>query len=271
MGANRAMNVLYIGDVMAEPGMRAVTQILPEIKAEYKVDFVIAQAENANKNGKGATKDDIAYLQEQGVDFFTGGNHSLANSEATKVFEDPSSPVVRPANLPHATGRGYRIVTTAFGNVLIASMLGQTVGRPIEIENPLTTVDRIMSETKNEPLVARIINLHGDFSSEKRVFGYYLDGQFSMVVGDHWHVPTADAMILPKGTAHITDVGMCGTVHSSLGVTTEVIIDRWKHNATRSNEIETNGPLQFNAVLVTIDTATGLSTNITQIQRTIQA
>src|SRR5690606_15721437 len=105
--------------------------------------------------------------------------------------------------------------------------------------------------------------------SEKRVIGYYLDGRVSAVVGDHWHVPTADAMVLPKGTAHITDVGMCGTIHSSLGVKTDVIMRRWKDDEVNKNELEQNGPMQLNAVLVDVDENTGLAKSIKQIQKTI--
>lgn len=264
------MNILYIGDVMAEPGALAVSNILPALRAEHKIDFVIAQAENANINGKGPGKEDIARLQKFGIDFFTGGNHSLTGPGSSDLYNDPSSPIVRPANLSDAIGSGYKIVSTARGNVLIASMLGQTVGRPIEIANPLEAVDKILEETKHERLVARIINFHGDFSSEKRVFGYYLDGRFSLVVGDHWHVPTADALVLPKGTAHITDVGMCGTLHSSLGVDIDVIVDRWKNGRSIPNTIKKSGTLQFNAVFVEIDEDTGLSRSIRSVQRIIE-
>src|SRR5690606_9840423 len=111
----------------------------------------------------------------------------------------------------------------------VVSVLGQTVGRQLpDVTNPLEEIDKILNQTNDEKLAARIVNFHGDFSSEKRVFGYYLDGRVSAVVGDHWHIPTADAMVLPGGTAYITDVGMCGTLHSSLGVKTEVITQRWK-------------------------------------------
>jgi 2',3'-cyclic-nucleotide 2'-phosphodiesterase len=119
-------------------------------------------------------------------------------------------------------------------------------------------------------VVARIINFHGDYSSEKRVFGYYLDGRMSAVIGDHWHVPTADALVLPKGTAHITDVGMCGTLHSSLGVKVSTIVERWYSGKTSKNEMELKGPVQFNAVLIEVDTNSGLSKSIVHIQRTLE-
>ena len=263
------MKILYIGDIMAIPGQKAVAKILSRIKKEYQPDFVIAQAENIDAEGKGPGKQDIEAMQKAGVDFFSGGNHSLRGKKSAELYEDKSAPVLRPANLKDAPGKGWQIVETPSGKVLVASILGQTVGRPLELRNPLEETDKILEETAKEDLVARIINFHGDFSSEKKVFGYYLDGRVSAVIGDHWHIPSADAMVLPKGTAHITDVGMCGTLHSSLGVKSQVIIDRWKTGKPSRNIIEEDGPLQFSAVLVKVNTHTGLADSIEHIQRTI--
>jgi metallophosphoesterase (TIGR00282 family) len=263
------VKILYIGDVMAQPGYTAVAKVLPEIKEQYKPDFIIAQAENSDPNGKGPGKPQITALQALGIDFFSGGNHSLTGMLSEELYNDPEAPIVRPANLIGAAGSGYKIVDTPFGKILIGSMLGQTVGKLLTISNPLEKIEEILEETKDQEIVARIFNFHGDFSSEKRVFGYYLDGRVSAVLGDHWHVPTADAMIMPGGTAHMTDVGMCGTLHSSLGVKTGIIVERWKTNRASKNEIETEGPLQFNAALVDVDTDTGLSRSIEHIQRII--
>lgn len=263
------MKILYVGDAMAKPGRETIKRILPELKEELAVDFVIVQAENSNDLGKGPGKKEIAELQQAGGDFFSGGNHSLRGEQSKELYDDEKAPIIRPANLQDAAGSGWKVVATAKGNILIVSMLGQTVGKELNIRNPLIEIDKILEETKDLDIAARIVNFHGDYSSEKVVFGYYLDGRFSAVIGDHWHIPTADAMVLPKGTAHITDVGMCGILHSSLGVKTEVITRRWITGQSSLNEIEENGPKQFNAVLIDIDTATGLSRSIKQIQRII--
>lgn len=265
------MKILYIGDVMAKPGRKVLAWLLPTIKDEFNVDFVIAQAENSNDVGKGPGQSELQEMSQVGVDFFSGGNHNLTGEHSQALYADESTPVTRPANLENASGFGYKIIKTPKGNILIASMLGQTVGKPIEIRNPLQEIDTILEAAKDEDLIAQIVNFHGDFSSEKRVFGYYLDGRVSAVLGDHWHVPTADAMVLPKGTAHITDVGMCGTLHSSLGVKTEVIVRRWTTGQASKNEIEEDGPFQFNAVLIDVDESTGLSRSITQVQRIIDS
>jgi len=111
------------------------------------------------------------------------------------------------------------------------------------------------------------VNFHGDFSSEKLILGHYLDGRVSMVVGDHWHVPTADAQVLPKGTAHITDVGMCGSLDSSLGVTFGSVLPRWRDGLQTRNELETGGRTQFNALLVSIDEVTGKALSVEHIRK----
>lgn len=262
------MNILYVGDVMGEPGIRLIEQVLPDLRRDKQIDLVIAQAENVT-DGKGITPEDFNRLQAAGVDFCTGGNWSLFRDEIIPALDDPEEPIIRPANYPKGTpGLGYKFIETAKGNVLVVSLLGHIVGRDAEkpIDNPLHVIDKILEEEKSTAHVATIVNFHGDFSSEKRVIGHYLDGRVTMVVGDHWHVPTADADILPKGTAHQSDVGMCGSLDSSLGVKLEVITNRWKNNVPSRNQLETDGRMQFNALLAEADTKTGLALSVKRIQ-----
>lgn len=243
----------------------SVEKILPGLKEKYKPDLVIAQSENVT-HGKGMEPRHMHELQEIGIDFFTGGNHSIFRKSLYKYLEDASKPVIRPANFPKTTpGKGYKVISTAHGDVLIISLLGHTVPGGLSVNHPLEVVDDILKEFESVPLTARIVNFHGDYSSEKRMIGYFLDGRVTAVVGDHWHVPTADAMILPKGTAHITDVGMCGTVHSSLGVKLDVALTRWKDQIQTQNELEESHALQFNAIMIKVDSTTGLAKSIESI------
>ena len=265
------MKVLYVGDVMGEPGLKVVENLLPSLKKELKLDVVIAQAENTT-DGKGISSSDYKRLLTCGVDFFTGGNHSLDNPEIIKDLENPQSPIIRPANYPTGTpGLGYKYLTTPAGDILIISLLGQIVGRNSKkpVNNPLHSIDRILDEQKNHSKIATIVNFHGDYSSEKFVIAYYLDGKVSAVIGDHWHIPTADAEVLPLGTAHITDVGMCGSLDSSLGVKFSSILPRWRENISTRNQLEKTGRMQFNALLIDIDTATGSSKSVEQIRKII--
>ncbi len=260
------MNILYIGDVMGELGLKAVEQILPKLRVEKQVDFVVAQAENVT-DGKGISRADFARLRKAGVDFCTGGNWTIWNDDIFPALSDPNQPIIRPANYPEGTpGLGYKYADTPKGRVLVISLLGGIVGRDSDkpTDNPLLVVDKILRAA--EPHVASVVNLHGDFSSEKVVIGQYLDGRASIVVGDHWHVPTADSRILPGGTAHQTDVGMVGALDGSLGVELQSIIPRWRDGKQTRNVLITSGPTQFNALFATLDDQSGNAVAIEQIR-----
>jgi len=255
------MNILYIGDIMAEPGIKIVEQVLPKLRKKYRLDLVIAQAENVT-NGKGITPVDFKRLRKTGIDFCTGGNHSFDQAEIFSSLNDPNQPITRPANYPAGTpGLGWKYAQTAQGAVLIVSLLGQVVGRHADqaIDNPLRVIDEILSAQKDVPHVATVVNFHGDYSSEKVIIGHYLDGRVTAVIGDHWHIPTADARILPGGTAHQTDVGMCGSLDSSLGIKFSSVLPRWHDNKQTRNILETSGHMQFNALLIEADQKTGLA------------
>lgn len=261
------MRVLYIGDIMGAAGLHVVEHVLPAIRRERSIDLVIAQAENVSE-GKGVTAKDFARMRACGIDFCTGGNWSLHRDEIIPALSDPAQPIIRPANYPENTpGLGYKYVNVAAGKVLVISLLGQIIGRDADkpLINPLQVIDAILAKEMQTPKLATIVNFHGDYSSEKRVIGYYLDGRVAMVVGDHWHIPTADAMVLPRGTAHITDVGMCGALDSSLGVKLDVIIRRWQTGQQSRNVLEQEGRMQFNALYTEID-SDGLATLVEHIQ-----
>ena len=263
------MNILYIGDVMGEAGIETVETVLLELRREQQVDLVIAQVENVTE-GKGIIPEDFKRLQNAGVDFGTGGNWSLFRPEIIELANNPEQPIIRPANYPEGTpGLGYKYVSTNKGRVLVVSLLGQIVGKDADkpVDNPLKVVDQILKDQADQDKLATFVNFHGDYSSEKVVIGHYLDGRVTAVVGDHWHIPTADARVLPGGTAHITDVGMCGALDASLGVTYQSVVPRWRDEKQTRNVLETEGRRQFNAVLVKSNES-GLATEITQIQKT---
>lgn len=243
------MKILYIGDIVAKIGRRAVAQVLPKLKEEKQIDFAIAQAENMS-TGNGISKKALKEMQEAGVDFFSGGNHSFRNPEGVELMQDSKNNIIRPANYPDDTpGRGWHIAETPFGKILVINLMGQTFNGP-ELKNPLIMVDEILKENEHEKLVASIVDFHGDLSSEKVAIGFYLDGRVSAVVGSHTHVPTADARILPNGTAHISDVGMTGPINSVLGVKKEIIIDRWLEKPKVKFEWPKTGTVRFSAVLI---------------------
>jgi metallophosphoesterase (TIGR00282 family) len=267
----KPLTILYLGDIMGSPGRDVVRYRLAELREKHRVDIVIAQAENVS-HGKSMTPTHMRELQQAGVDFFTGGNHSIERAALLPLLADPFAPVTAPMNQPGVEPDwGIKILPTPRGDVLVMSVLGATFPElAAPIGNPLKALDAALNAVIGQEFVARIVNFHGDYSSEKRVAGFYLDGRVSAVVGDHWHVPTADAMVLPGGTAHITDVGMCGTLLTSLGVSKEVIISRWRDGAKIKNDIALGGPYQLNGVVITIDPTTALATKITPINEVLE-
>ncbi len=262
------MNILYIGDVMGEMGVTAVQQVLPALRTERNIDVVVAQGENAS-SGKGLSVADYHRLKEMGIDAFSGGDHTVDRPELFPLLENPSEPVTGPANMRECPGPGFKYVDVRGKRVLVISLLGSVVGKHSDrvTDNPLQTIDKILSSQIDEPRDATIVNFHGDFSSEKIIIGHYLDGRVTMVVGDHWHVPTADAQVLPKGTAHMSDVGMCGSLDSSLGVSFTSVLPRWRDGYQTRNELETAGRNQFNALLVTTDDTTGKAISAEHVRR----
>lgn len=259
------MNILYIGDVMGEAGVEVVQKVLPNLRRDKSIDAVIAQSENVT-DGKGLSVADYKRLASIGVDGFSGGNWTPYLPETNQLLIDPNVAVTGPANMPDCPGVGYKYLMG--GRVLLISLLGKIVGRDADkaLENPLKKIDEVLASQAATPRAATIVNFHGDYSSEKVVIGHYLDGRVSAVIGDHWHVPTADARILPGGTAHQTDVGMCGVLNASLGVSYESVIPRWRDNIQTKNILSADGPRQFNALLITVG-SNGLAQAVEPIQK----
>jgi 2',3'-cyclic-nucleotide 2'-phosphodiesterase len=251
---------------MGAPGREMVADVLPGLIKERAIDLVIAQAENVS-HGVGMTPQHMQELMSKGVDVFTGGNHTYKKSGLHDFLKDDDQPVIGPANLPVTPGKGYKFINTAYGDVLVVSILGTIfpLKEHEEIENPLQKIDTILHEVSGRKIIGTIVNFHGDWSSEKIVFGQYLDGRVTLVVGDHWHVPTADARVLPKGTGFISDVGMTGALNSCLGVKSDLIIARWRDGVRNKNELEDKRPYQFNAVLLESNDQSGLAKKIEHI------
>lgn len=264
------MNIFYLGDVMGEAGISVVERLLPDLRREHAIDVVIAQAENVS-DGKGLSVGDYKRLKKTGVDGFSGGNHTLSRPETLQLVANAEAPVTAPANMEDVPGPGYKYVGEGDKKVLLISLLGQVVGRSADqpTKNPLQLIDEILDNESSISKAAVVVNLHGDFSSEKVVFGHYVDGRVTVALGDHWHVPTADARVLPGGTAHMTDVGMCGALNSSLGVTYESIVPRWRDGKQTRNELETDPPYQLNGLLVSVN-QDGLAETVEHIQRILK-
>ncbi len=257
------MNILFVGDIVGRPGRRAVSKLLPALKSELGVDLVITNGENL-ANGKGFTEEKIAEMTEAGVDVFTMGNHVWDNEKGLPMLSDPKSNIIRPANFsPDAPGRGYLIFPVRTKRVLVICLMGQ-VGSHY-LGNPFLTADRILEKERGN-FDLSLVDIHAEFTSEKAIISWYLDGRVNAVIGTHTHVPTADAKILPKGTAFITDVGMVGQKWSSLGVDFEPLLKHYLVGLPAKHEISGQGPVVFSAAFLKI----GQKTEIELIQKEIE-
>ena len=218
------MKILFIGDIVGKPGRRAVRELLPVIVEENRIDFVIANCENAAA-GFGVTGEVIEELYGDRIDVLTSGNHIWDKKEVMLFLED-YEPLLRPANYPEgAPGRGSVVVPTLDGiHVGVINLAGRVFMHPIDC--PFRTADREIERMKKKARVI-IVDMHAEATSEKIAMGWYLDGRVTAVLGTHTHVQTADDRILPGGTAYVTDVGMTGPFDSVIGIRKDAIIERF--------------------------------------------
>lgn len=248
------LKVLFIGDVCGKPGRRAIAQVLPNIKKQNHIDFVIANAENS-AGGRGITRGIVRELGSYGVDFCTSGDHVWRQKSFLDDLNDPSLPVIRPANYPDdiAYGRGYEVIDLGGkGKIAIINLLGYVFMRELVLD-PLRYADTILEKLKDEVLEGIIVDFHAETTSEKGILANYLDGRVAAIIGTHTHVPTADARILPNGSGFVTDAGMAGPVDSVLWVQKEIVIHNYKYPYKKAFKIQKSGPLMFNSVIVEME------------------
>jgi 2',3'-cyclic-nucleotide 2'-phosphodiesterase len=255
------MRIVFIADIIGQPGREAVAKILPELRQREQADLVIANGENA-AGGLGLTPHIAQDLGKLGVDVITLGNHTWDKKEIMEIIEDEN--IIRPANYPPGVpGRGAALVGTANNfRVGIINLVGRVFMHPNDC--PFRTVDKIINEMKKETSLI-IVDMHAEATSEKIAMGWYLDGKVSAVIGTHTHVQTADERILPEGTAYITDVGMTGPQDSVIGIKKEIILQRFLLGMPVRFEVA-SGDLIFNGVVLDIDEKTGQALAIKRIQ-----
>ena len=239
------MNVLMIGDVIGKPGRRAVAALVPALRRELSVDLIIANGENAAA-GFGLTEGTAQELFDAEVDVITSGNHIWDQKDVIPIL-DQEVAILRPLNYPpSAPGRG---LLTQKG-VTVLNLQGRTF--MADIDCPFRAADAALAGLPEGSIV--VVDMHAEATSEKQAMGRYLDGRVAAVLGTHTHVPTADARVLPGGSAYVTDVGMVGPQESVIGSEIEAVLERFLTGLpTRLPVAERSPVVQFNAVLVEID------------------
>jgi metallophosphoesterase (TIGR00282 family) len=258
------MRILFLGDIFGKPGRRAVTSLLSGLRKELSIDFCIANGENA-AGGAGINRTIVDELLASGIDVLTGGNHTWDRREGYQVLDD-ELPVLRPANYhSEAPGRGVGVYACGEERIAVVNLVGRIFLPPVDC--PFQTVDTILeSLTVVTPII--IVDVHAEATSEKQAIGWYLDGRVSLVVGTHTHVQTADACIMPRGTAYITDAGMTGPHDSVIGVRKELALQRIRtHLPVRYQPAE--GGIRLEGLWVEVDPASGRATAVETIRRSL--
>jgi metallophosphoesterase (TIGR00282 family) len=262
-----SVRCMVIGDVIGKPGRQALVHALPELRAELALDMVIANGENLAA-GAGLTASLAEELFANGVDVITSGNH-IWDKREVYPYLDSGRPVLRPMNYPDdAPGRGWLLHQLPDGDqVAVINVMGRVFMN--QLDSPFAAMDTLLDGAAEPLPPVRIVDFHCEITSEKNAMGWYLDGRVTAVLGTHTHVPTADARLLPKGTAYISDVGMTGPRDSVIGFSLETVLPRFlTHLPTRFAVAE--GPVSLNAVVVEAERATGRALSISQVQRLIE-
>ncbi|WGF86562.1 TIGR00282 family metallophosphoesterase [Marinivivus vitaminiproducens] len=260
------MRLLYIGDVVGRSGREAVLDRLGELRARLRLDAIVINGENAAA-GFGITRKICDAFFEVGCDVITTGNHVWDQRELVGTI-DAEPRLVRPANMiPGTPGRGLAAVTTAAGHRLVVIQVMCRLFMAPGLDDPFRTLaDLLRPVVLGGNADAILVDLHGEATSEKMALGHFVDGRVSLVAGTHTHVPTADAQVLPGGTAYITDVGMSGDYDSVIGMEKAISIGRFTSSIPAGRLAPASGEATLCAVLVETDPATGLARRIAPVR-----
>ena len=259
------MRILFIGDILGQPGRRIVKDKLPALRAELHADVVLANAENSAA-GFGITPPLVEELLDQDIAVLTSGNHIWDKKEIYSYFRDQvNGRLLRPANYPgNAPGRGLFVGQTPAGIGYAVINLQGRVFMPA-LDCPFRKADELLGSIPDDVKI-RIVDMHAEATSEKQALAWYLDGRVTAVLGTHTHVPTADETVLPQGTAYITDLGMTGPYESVIGMERAAVIQKFLDQMPARFEVA-KGDVRLCGVLLEADPETGRAISIQRILR----
>ena len=263
------MKILFIGDIVGKIGRQAIALALPDLRKKYQPDVVVANVENL-AHGKGITSKTLMEMQEAGIEIMTSGNHVWKKQDVTEAMNECHVNLITPANDPRTLDNHDMInIKIGSNNLSVINLLGRVFMEEEGLRCPFQEIDKILEDKiDNQDII--LVDIHAEATSEKKALGWYLDGKVSAVLGTHTHIPTADAQILPQGTAYITDVGMVGPVDSVLGVKKELIIEKFFTDGPIVFKIPEEGMVEINAVLLEIDDQTKKAKSIERISQIIE-
>ena len=255
------MKILAVGDIVGEGGIQKLKMVLPKLKQQEQIDFVITNGENS-AGGMGITERNYKDILSCGTDVVTMGNHTWAKKDIFNFIDDEK--IIRPANYPEGVvGKGYNIYKCKDKKIAVMNLIGR-VDVNVLSENPFKVASELVEELKSKVDII-IIDFHAEATAEKIALGHYLDGKVTAVYGTHTHVQTADGKVLPKGTGYITDIGMTGPEHSVIGMEISASIKRLETTLPEKYKLA-EGSCMFNGVIFEIDDQTNKVINIKSIQ-----
>jgi 2',3'-cyclic-nucleotide 2'-phosphodiesterase len=261
----KSTRILFVGDVFGRPGRRILKETLPHLVEEYSPDLVLANGENAAA-GFGITPTLVEELLALGIAVLTSGNHIWDKKEILPYLSDHADGrLLRPANYPSSSpGHGLYVGRTRSEmSYAVMNLQGRIFMPPIDC--PFRTADKLLEQIPAEVKI-RIVDMHAEATSEKMALGWYLDGRVTAVVGTHTHVPTADEMVLPQGTAYVTDLGMTGPYDSVIGVEKQAVIEKFLSQIPTRFDVA-RGDVRLSAVLIEADPDSGRAASIQRIVR----
>lgn len=255
------VRILFIGDIMGEPGRKAVSKMIGALRSRLDAHLVVANGENA-AGGLGITKPTAKAILDAGVDVITLGNHSFSKKDMLDFIKTEPR-IIRPANYPPGVpGKGWGLFDAITRDkVAVVSLLGRVFMTPLDC--PFRTADTVLDEITGFTKTI-LVDMHAEATSEKKAIGYYLEGRATAVIGTHTHVQTSDECVLPGGTAYITDAGMTGVHESVLGLDKTIVINRFLTQLSSKFEL-VEGTARVQGVLIGLDPATGRAESIERV------
>ncbi len=260
------MKILFLGDVMGRAGRRAVSENLSRLKSEWRLDFVVVNGENAS-SGMGLSGEHAKAILDAGADCITLGDHAFDQKDMLQFIEHEPR-IIRPLNFAkNAPGRGARVFSDQRGRkILVTQVLGQVFMKRA-FDDPFSAVDQVLrTHALGGGVQAALVDIHCEATSEKMGMGHFCDGRASVVVGTHTHIPTADAMILPAGTAYQSDAGMCGDYNSVIGMEKSEPMRRFVTGMPKARFSPAMGEATLSGLYVETDDRTGKAVKVAMVR-----
>lgn len=260
----KTVRIMMLGDVIGVPGRTMLQKHIKNLQQQHQIDFTVVNGENSNGNGKGLTSKIVQSFLHNGVDVVTTGNHIWGQQEIYEYLKH-NTHVLRPINFPgECPGVGVTTMNREGLVIAVVNVQGRVFMRE-HLDCPFKAMDTVLSFLKHKTNIV-VVDFHAETTSEKNCLAYYLDGRVSAVVGTHTHTQTADERVLPNGTAFISDLGMAGSLHSSIGMNVASMIHHFKSQMPIKFMVETKPPFILTGIWVEIDIVTGKALQINRIK-----